>query len=138
VRGYNCNVTPASEPSCISANSASGISGPTTEADVKAYVASITPPSIDSTQFKYSICGVSGDAACASSGPTVCTSNLLNGDGTVAQTAESNYPGCTVSVQVAYAYPFIFPLLPKITTITAPCTTAGLCISSESQMIIVH
>src|ERR1700686_5220435 len=48
VRGYNCNVTPASEPSCTTANSASGISGPTTEADVKAYVASITPPSIDS------------------------------------------------------------------------------------------
>ena len=138
VRGYNCNQTPATESSCTTANSASGISGPTTEADVKAYVASITPPSIDSTQFKYSICGVSDDAACASSVPQVCTANLLNGDGTVAQTKEPDYPGCTVSVQVGYVYNFIFPLLPSITSTTAPCTTAGLCISSESQMIIVH
>jgi Flp pilus assembly protein TadG len=132
VRGYTCNVTPAGQSSCTATNSASGIAGPTTAADVEAYVASITPPSIDSTQFTYSICGVSGSAACASSGPAVCTATV----GT--QAAESNYPGCTVSVQVAYVYSFIFPLLPSITTTTSPCTTAGLCMSSASQMIIVH
>jgi TadE-like protein len=141
VRGYNCNVTPASEPSCTASNSASSISGPTTTADVKAYVASITPPSIDSTKFTYNICGVSDTAACASSGPQVCTANLLNGNGTVAQTAEPDYPGCTVSVQVAYAYNFIFPLLPAS---SAPSPSSlcypntGWCMSSESQMIIVH
>ena len=138
VRGFTCNVTPATESSCTASNSASSISGPTTIADVKAFVASITPPSIDSTQFHYTICGVLDSTACASSGPQVCTANLLNGNGTVAQTAEPDFPGCTVSVQIALAYPFIFPLVPSITTTTAPCTAAGLCLSSESQMIIVH
>jgi Flp pilus assembly protein TadG len=135
VRGSTCNVTPASEPSCTTANSASGIAGPTTIADVEAYVASITPPSIDSTQFVYNICGVSDGTACpasTASGPQVCNAAV----GVLPATA--NYPGCTVSVQIGYVYPFIFPLLPSITTKTAPCTTNGLCLSSESQMIIVH
>jgi len=133
VRGSTCNVTPSvTESSCTAANSASGISGPTTIADVEAYVASITPPSIDSTQFTYSICGVLSSAACAASGPEVCTTAVG------ALPATPNYPGCTVSVQVSYPYSFIFPLLPSLTTTTAPCTKAGLCLSSESQMIIVH
>src|SRR5260370_8703507 len=135
VRGFTCNVTPATESSCTTLNSASSISGPTTIADVKAFVVSITPPSIDSSQFNYSICGVLDSTVCASSGPQVCTTNLLNGNGTVAQTPDPHSPGCTVSVQITYAYPFIFPLLPSITTKTAPCTAAGLCLSSESQMI---
>jgi hypothetical protein len=133
VRGSTCNVTPsAAESSCTTANSASGIAGPTTIADVKAFVASITPASIDSTKFAYSICGVSDSAACASSGPQVCTTAV----GVLPITAD--YPGCTVSVQVAYAYNFVFPLIPSTSTITAPCTVAGFCMSSASQMIIVH
>lgn len=136
VRGFTCNVTPsAAESSCTTANSASAISGPTTIADVKAYVASITPPSIDSTQFVYNICGVSDGTICSAStatGPQVCSATV----GTLPAT--KNYPGCTVSVQIGYVYPFIFPLLPSISTKTAPCTANGLCLSSESQMIIVH
>jgi Flp pilus assembly protein TadG len=133
VRGSTCNVTPsAAESSCTTSNSASSISGPTTIADVKAFVASITPQSIDSTQFTYSICGVSDSAACASSGPEICTKKV----GSLPATAD--YPGCTVSVQIAYVYTFAFPLLPSVTTKTSPCTTAGLCLSSQSEMIIVH
>jgi hypothetical protein len=52
--------------------------------------------------------------------------------------AAANYPGCTAQVQVAYPYNFIFPLIPTVGTTTAPCTQAGYCMSSTSDMIIVH
>src|ERR1700722_13067529 len=42
VRGLTCS----NDGSCLTTNSASGITGPTTVADVRAYVQSITPPSI--------------------------------------------------------------------------------------------
>jgi Flp pilus assembly protein TadG len=139
VRGFDCNVTPAGQPSCTSGNSASGISGPTTKADVLAYVKSITPQSIDPTKLSVFVCGVSGQAACAASGPTVCTADITEGTPPVViQPKAANFPGCTVSVQVAYPYSFIFPLLPTTTTTTAPCTKPGFCLSSESQMVIVH
>jgi Flp pilus assembly protein TadG len=136
VRGATCS----SDNSCIASNSASGITGPTTMADVEAYVASLTPPSIDSSKFTYNICGVSDTTTtvsdsggiCAAS-PTIC-STAVSGVGPEAR----GYPGCTVRVQIALPYSFIFPLLPSITTTTAPCKTAGLCMSSESEMIIVH
>jgi hypothetical protein len=129
VRGSTCNVTPAGEPSCTAANSASGISTPTTVADVQAYVQSITPPSIDSTQLTIVPCGVTG---------TVCTPAITGAPDVCNTAATANKPGCTAQVQVAYAYNFIFPLIPATTTVTAPCTVAGFCMSSTSDMIIVH
>ena len=128
VRGFNCNLTPAGQPSCTAANSASGISGPTTTADVKAYVKSITPQSIDSTKLTITVCGVNGGAACAASGPLVCTTDLKDTTGKVIQVKEPNYPGCTVSVTVAYSYSFIFPLV----------RTTPIAMSSTSEFIIVH
>ena len=128
VRGSNCNVTPAGEPSCTALNSASGIAGPTNKADVKSYVQSITPPSIDSTKLVIVVCGVSGEIECpvsTASGPVACATTV-------------NYQGCTAQVQVAYAYNFIFPLIPAVTTTTSPCTQPGYCMSSTSDMIIVH
>jgi Flp pilus assembly protein TadG len=128
VRGSQCS----NDSSCISTNSASGITGPTTLADVQTFVQNITPVSIDKTKLVTSACGVSGQSACTSSGPEVCTAAV----GALAAT--SDYPGCTVSVTVSYPYNFIFPLLPSQTSTTAPCTFSGICMSSTSEMIIVH
>ena len=131
VRGYKCNLTPTGYPSCVASNSASGIAGPTNAADVQAYVASITPTSIDATQFTVTVCGVKGAAACAASGvtgPEVCTADIVDGSGAVLQAAASNYPGCTVSVTVAYPYSFILPLI-KISPVN---------LSSTSEMVIAH
>jgi Flp pilus assembly protein TadG len=130
VRGYKCNLTPIGQPSCTTTNSASGIAGPTTADDVTRYVASITPQSIDSSKFTVTVCGVKGSTACTSSGPAVCTTDLVDGNTppVVVQTAQPNYPGCTVSVQVQYAYHFVFPLI----------ATTPVNMSSTSEMIIVH
>jgi Flp pilus assembly protein TadG len=126
VRGYKCS----NDLSCAATNSASGTAGPTTAADVTAYVASITPQSIDSSKFTVTVCGVKGSVACGASGPAVCTTDLKDGSvpPVVVQVAASNYPGCTVSVQVQYAYNFVFPLI----------ATTPINMSSTSQMIIVH
>jgi hypothetical protein len=128
VRGATCS----NDNSCTTNNSASGISGPTTTADVEAFVAGITPPSINSSTFSYNICGVSDSGVCAAS-PTICSS-AVSGVGPW----PAGSPGCVVSVQVGYPYTFIFPFLPNYTTTTAPCTQPGICLSSKSQMIIVH
>jgi Flp pilus assembly protein TadG len=128
VRGATCS----GDNSCIASNSASGITGPTTVADVTQYVKNLTPPSIDSTQLVVVVCGVSDSSVCAAS-PPICSS-AVGGVGPEA----NGYPGCTAQVQVAYAYNFIFPLIPATTTKTAPCTVAGFCMSSTSDMIIAH
>jgi Flp pilus assembly protein TadG len=112
VRGSNCS----NDSSCLASNSASGVTGPTTIADVQQYVKNITPQSIDSAQLTITVCGVSDAAvACPASGPAVCAATV-------------NSPGCTVSVQVQYAYNFIFPLI----------QTTPINMSSTSEMIIVH
>jgi Flp pilus assembly protein TadG len=99
---------------------------PASSADVTAYVMNHIPLGLDQTRIVTSACGVAAPAvSCADSTPTVCG-------------ATPNYAGCTVQVQVAYAYNFIFPLLPANTTVTAPCTQAGYCLSSTSEMIISH
>ena len=102
-------------------NSASGIVGPTTKADVTAYIASITPPSIDSSQFTVTICGVQGGTVCADSTAPAC----LSGN-TLFQAI--NYPGCITSVQVQYTYNFIFPLISAV----------PINMSSTSEMTVVH
>jgi Flp pilus assembly protein TadG len=130
VRGYLCDKN-ETVSSCAATNSATATAGPTTAADVTAYVASITPQSIDATQFTVTVCGVSGSTACAASaatGPQVCTGDVKDASGAVIQIQEVNYPGCTVSVQVQYPYSFIFPLI----------RTSPVNLSSTSQMIIVH
>lgn len=130
VRGSTCNVTPsAAESSCTTANSASGISGPTTVADVQAYVQSITPSSIDSTKLIITPCGVQS---------TVCSQAITGASDDCKTAATANEPGCTAQVQVAYPFNFIFPLIPTSTTTTSPCTSPGWCLTSTSEMIIVH
>jgi Flp pilus assembly protein TadG len=125
VRGLTCS----NDSSCLATNSASGISGPTTVADVQAYVQSITPQNIDSSQLTILPCGVTG---------TVCSPAVTGAPDACNTAATANKPGCTAQVQVAYAYNFIFPLIPAVTTTTSPCTQPGFCMSSTSDMIIVH
>jgi len=132
VRGFSCST----DSSCVASNSAAGITGPTTTADVTQFVQNMTPISIDKTQLVVSACGVSDvTTACSastSSGPEVCSATV----GALAATP--NYPGCTVSVTVSYPYNFIFPLLPSVTATTPPCAAPGICLSSTSEMVIVH
>jgi Flp pilus assembly protein TadG len=122
VRGSTCNQTPVNDSSCVASNSASGITGPTTQADVTQFVKNITSTGIDTTKLTVTACGVSDTAACTASSPEVCTAAV----GALAATP--NYPGCTVQVQVQYAYNFIFPMI----------RTAVVNMSSTSDLIIVH
>jgi Flp pilus assembly protein TadG len=133
VRGSTC-ANDANGGSCAAMNSASGNSGPTTAADIKTYVTSITPSSIETSKLVVPttgayFCGVSGSA---------CTPAITSAPASCNTSGTENGPGCTVKVTVAYPYNFIFPLLPTATTITAPCTQPGFCLTSTSQMVIVH
>lgn len=112
VRGSTCS----DDASCTTANSASGSAGPTTAADVLAYVKSITPQSIDQTKVTVTVCGVAGGTNCTGSTPTTCTN------------AKPNLPGCTVEVQVNYTYNFFFPLV----------GSNPINLSSASDMVISH
>jgi len=117
VRGSTCS----DDSSCIATNSASGIVGPTTVADVKAYVASLTPQSIDSSYItaNMTVCGVVNTkcSPAITTAPAICNAD-----------ATANQPGCPVQVTVNYSYDFIFPLL----------RTAPVSMSSTSDMIIAH
>ena len=121
VRGKTCDTDNTTGGSCKASNSASGIAGPTTAADVTAYIASITPPSIDSSQFTVTVCGVKSGTVCSDSTAPAC----LSGDPLF---KAINYPGCITSVQVQYTYNFIFPLISAV----------PINMSSTSEMTIVH
>ena len=117
VNGHSCDRTDG-DGSCIRQASAG---------DVRNYVKNHAPLGLDQTKIVTSACGVVGGVPdpCPDSTPAVCART-------------PNYAGCTVRVQVGYAFNFIFPLLPTSTTVTAPCTQAGFCLSSTSEMIISH
>jgi Flp pilus assembly protein TadG len=111
VNGYSCS----NDGTCsYSTGAAAG--------DIQTYATNMIPAGIDSSKVN----------AAASwpthvGGLTVCTI-----------AATQNSTGCTVQVTVSYAFNFIFPLLPVSTTTTSPCTQPGWCISSTSQMYIIH
>ena len=143
VRGSTCYT---GDKTCTAAFNTSGVQGPTTTNDLLLYVQSITPQSIDSSQLVIpaanktgtsGLCGVSDVAiACSDSTYTVCSTAI--GSGVTAEGPTPNAPGCTVRVTIAYAYKFIFPFLPDRSTVSAPCTKPGICLSSTSEMIISH
>lgn len=126
VRGSTCS----NDSSCIASNSASGITGPTTMADVASYVQSITPQSIDTSKLTVTVCGVSDTSTGVSDSGGICTaspticSSAVSGAGPYAR----GYPGCTVGVKVSYPYTFIFPFIPN----------PSITMASTSQMIIAH
>jgi Flp pilus assembly protein TadG len=126
VRGSTCS----NDGSCVASNSATGITGSTTMADVTAYVKSLAPQSIDASKITVTVCGVSDtlttvsdSGGVCSDSPTICSA-AVGGSGPWARGA----PGCTVKVQVQYAYDFIFPLI----------KTGPVNMSSSSEMVIVH
>jgi len=131
VRGANCTKD-QDGGSCQASNSASGVAGPTSQSDIQAYVASITPPSVDPTK-------VVATATWPGPGsPPICFHDVTLPNGTVVPKAPDKSPGCTVVVTVAYPYIMNFPLLPVSTTTTSPCTQAGFCLVSSSEMVIAH
>jgi len=117
VRGSTCS----DDSSCLASNSASGVGGPTTVADVKAYVASITPTSIDSSYItaNMTVCGVTS---------TICSPAITPAPTECNTAATANKPGCTVQVTVNYSYTFMFPLI----------RTTPISMSSTSDMVITH
>jgi Flp pilus assembly protein TadG len=113
VRGSTCS----NDSSCVVSNSASGITGPTTQADVQTYVRNMATSGIKSSNITVTATWPGPGS------PPIC-SGAVNG----VPKWPNNNPGCTVEVQVQYAYNFILPLVH-----TAPIT-----MSSTSEMVIVH
>ena len=128
VNSYNCDSTHGD-------NSCNGVApmnnGQAQLSDVDSFVKNHTPPGIDSTKITTSGCGLNGSTTCTDSTPDACKTGNVN-------FVAVNSTGCTVQVRVAYAMTFVFPLLPKTTATTAPCTKPGFCLSSESEIIIAH
>jgi Flp pilus assembly protein TadG len=92
-------------------------SGPASDTDIQTYVTNLIPPGIDSTKVT-----TTPTWPVQANGPTICSA-AVGGLGPY-----KNYPGCTVEVQVSYAFSFIFPLV----------RTGTLTLSSSSEMVIVH
>jgi Flp pilus assembly protein TadG len=126
VNGSLCN----NDGSCNGSNGMN--TGPATRADIVAYVTARMPASVPAAQTT-----VSADFTAPTGSDPVC-SGPVTGVGGVTVPKTENYPGCTVSVTVSFPYNFSFPLLPTATTTTAPCSGPGWCLSTTSQMVIVH
>jgi len=131
VKGSTC-ANDADGGSCQASNSASGTAGPTSQTDITTYVTSITPPSIDSSEVTVTATWPGPDS------PPLCFHSITLKDGTVVPKLPNESPGCTAQVTVAYPYNFVFPLLPSVSTTTAPCKKPGICMSSTSEMFISH
>jgi len=112
VNGYLCN----NDSSCTFANGAQA-------SDIQTFVQNSFPASIDPSKAT-----VTASFTAPSGAPPVCTSDILNGSGTVIQAKEANYPGCTVKVKIEYTYTFLFPLISNNT----------LNMSTTSEMVIAH
>jgi Flp pilus assembly protein TadG len=113
VRGSTCS----DDGSCAASNTPTGTAGPTTQADVLAYVRSLATTGIEPSKITTTVCGVSDGAKCAASTPSTCA--LAN---------QQHRPGCTVEVTVTYNYNFILPLI----------RSSAINMSSTSDMIISH
>ena len=94
---------------------------PATQSDVQTFITNQTPPGIDKTKLTATVTWPVSTV----SPPTCATTQ--------------NAPGCTVEVQLSYAFSFISPLVSRLIPATA-CGkyTANLCLNSVSEMIIAH
>jgi Flp pilus assembly protein TadG len=121
---------------CSDDNSCNGVNGmntnPATRGQINAYVVAHFPPSVDSAKAR-----VISDFVHPAGSPPVCTGQVKTTTGATVGPIE-NYPGCTVQVTVSYAYNFNFPLVANTTQITPPCLQAGYCLSSTSELVIIH
>lgn len=127
VNGYLCGTNnPGGDGTCDGTNGMNN--GPATTTDIQNYVTARLPAGLQSSNAV-----VNAQFLHPSGSPPACTTAV----GTL-PAAEPNYPGCTVQVTIAYAYNFIFPLVPATASKTAPCTQIGFCMTSTSEMIIAH
>jgi Flp pilus assembly protein TadG len=94
---------------------------PATQSDVQTFITNQTPPGIDTSKLTTTVTWpISTDS------PATCATT-------------QNSPGCTVKVQLSYAFSFVSPLVSKVIPATAcGSTTANLCLNSTSEMIISH
>jgi Flp pilus assembly protein TadG len=118
VRGLNCS----QDSSCVASNSASGVAGPTDQSDVQAYVLSITPPGIDTSQITTTATWPGPDS------PAICFHDITLPGGATVPKIPDNSPNCTVQVQIQYNHTFVFPLI-RATSIN---------MTTSSEMVIVH
>jgi Flp pilus assembly protein TadG len=116
VNGYTCS----NDGSCTYATGASAT-------DIQTYATNMIPAGLEPANVT-----ASASWPLKTGGPKICSQAV----GT--QPSEANYPGCTVEVQVGYAYQLLFPFLPVNSTTTAPCTKPGWCLTSTSDMVIIH
>jgi Flp pilus assembly protein TadG len=95
--------------------------GSAKQADVNTFIKNQTPPGIDTSRLTTTVTWpVSTDS------PATCATT-------------QNAPGCTVKVQLNYAFNFVSPLISKVIPATAcGSTNANLCLTSVSEMIIAH
>jgi Flp pilus assembly protein TadG len=113
VRGYTCN----DDSSCSQATPDAGPAAPGNTV-VQDYVASITPPGIDSTKIT-----TTPSWPLLANSPTICSASVSGIGGPFL-----NYPGCTVKVEVRYNFSFITPLV----------HSGGITLSSTSEMVVAH
>jgi Flp pilus assembly protein TadG len=94
---------------------------PATQSDVQTFITNQTPPGIDTTKLTTTVTWpISTDS------PATCATT-------------QNAPGCTVKVQLSYAFSFVSPLVSRVIPATAcGSNTANLCMNSISEMIIAH
>jgi Flp pilus assembly protein TadG len=128
VNGFLCT----DDNSCNGQNAMN--TNPASRGDIEAYVRARLPASVvSSTSQTY----IHADFGVQSGSPDVCTQTVTDTTGSPYGPHE-NYPGCTVLVTISYPYNFSFPLLPAVTTTTAPCVAPGWCITTTSTMVIAH
>jgi Flp pilus assembly protein TadG len=114
VHGETCN-TDADGGSCTPTG---GPASPSNTTPVTTFVSNITPPGIIPSAVT-----TTATWPTQSNSPTICTTNVAGIGGPY-----PNYPGCTVQVQVSYAFNFLAPFV----------YAASITLSSTSQMVIAH
>jgi Flp pilus assembly protein TadG len=119
VNGADCGPPPIGDNSCNGQGYMD--TQPATQSDVQTFITNQTPPGIDSTKLTATVTWPISTVS-----PATCATI-------------QNSPGCTVKVQLSYAFSFISPLVSRVIPATA-CGkyTGNLCLNSVSEMIIAH
>lgn len=117
VNGYNCAKDTSTTDSGGSCNGTDGMNNGTASAtDVENYVSTHVPMGLDPSKITTNV-----SWPLISGGPTFC-------DSASKYYVSAKYPGCTVEVQVNYAFDFLYPFVHS-STIT---------LTSSSEMVIAH
>ena len=125
VNGYTCGPgTTAGTPFDSSCNGTAPMNnGPASSTDIQTYVTRLVPSGLDSSKVT-----TTPNWPTPSPKPSACTANPTAPSCLCYTTATQNYPGCTVEVQVTYAFSFLYPFI----------HSGSINLSSTSEMVIVH